>query len=101
MDKGNPMGWLSRRKSSSLASMFFRRGQAFEYVRPGNMFRCVHDDDLEETAEILSVGTDAYGIPHVKFNVTFSRPNRFAYEEGNRMLALRSFAERYRERVTA
>ncbi len=100
-DKGTAMSWLDRDKCRSLASMFFRRGKSLEYVRPGNMFRCMHDGDLEETAEIISVGTDAYGIPHVKFNVTFSRPNRFAYEEGNRMLALRSFADRYRERVTA
>ena len=65
-----------------------------------NMFRRLHDNNLLEIAEITSVGTDAYGIPHVRFNVTFSRPDRYACEEGSRMLALRSFAERYRERVS-
>jgi hypothetical protein len=100
MSKGVAMGWLGRESDRSLASMFFRRGKAIEYVRPGNIFRRVHEDNLLETAEIVSVGTDAYGIPHVRFNVTFSRPNRFSYDEGSRMLALRSFAERYRERVS-
>jgi hypothetical protein len=100
MSKGVAMGWLGRDSVKSLTSMFFKRDKALEYVRAGNMFRRVHDDNLLETAEITSVGTDAYGIPHGRFNVTFSRPNRFAYDEGSRMLALRSFAERYRERVS-
>lgn len=95
------MGWLDRDVGKSLTSMLFRRARAQDAVRPGCMFRRVHEDDLVETAEVESVGTDAYGIPHVKFKVTFSRPNRYAYEEGSRMLALRSFADRYRERVPA
>jgi hypothetical protein len=80
--------------------MFFRRGKALEYVRPGNIFRRVHDNTLHETAENTTVATDACGIPHVRFNVTFSPPDRFAYNEGSRMLALQSFAELYRERVS-
>ena len=95
------MGWLDRENGKSLASMFFRRSKATEYVRPGCLFRRIHDDELVETAEVQSVAADAYGIPHVKFKVTFSRPNRFTYDEGSRMLALRSFADRYRERVPA
>jgi hypothetical protein len=100
MSKVVAVGWLDRESDRSLASMFFRRGKALEYVRPGNMFSRLHDNNLLEIAEITSVGTDAYGIPHVRFNVTFSRPDRYACEEGSRMLALRSFAERYRERVS-
>ncbi|MBK19004.1 MAG: hypothetical protein CMM52_09250 [Rhodospirillaceae bacterium] len=98
---GASMGWQSEDKGRRLASMFFKRGRALEYVRPGSTFQRVHDDELVETAEVESVGTDAYGIPHVKFKVSFSRPNRFSYDEGSRMLALRSFADRYRERVLA
>ena len=95
------MGWLDRENGKSLASMFFRRGKAFENVLPGCLFRRIHDNELVETAEVESVAADAYGIPHVKFKVTFSRPNRFSYDEGSRMLALKSFADRYRERVSA
>jgi len=50
---------------------------------------------------VESVAPDPYGIPHVKFNLTFSRTNRFSSEEGPRMLALRTFADRYREKVPA
>ena len=98
---GAGMGWQSEDTGRRLASMFFKRGRALEYVRPGSMFQRVHDDELVETAKVESVATDAYGIPHVKFKVSFSRPNRFTYDEGSRILALRSFADRYKERVLA
>jgi hypothetical protein len=51
-----------------------------------------------ETAEVLSVSPDTYGIPHVRFNVSFQRPTRSITHEGQRVLALKSFAERYTER---
>jgi hypothetical protein len=95
------MGWLNGKGGKSLASMFFRRSNNLEEVQPGRTFRRVHEDDLVETAEVESVAADPYGIPHVKFKVIFSRPNRFTYEEGTRMLALETFADRYREQVLA
>ena len=93
------MGWFNRKKGQTLSGMLFGRGKHMEYVQPGTAFRRVHDDELIETAEVESVAADPYGIPHVKFKVIFSRSNRFTYEEGTRMLALRTFAERYREQV--
>ena len=93
------MGWQSEDKGRTLASMFFKRGRELEYVRPGSMFKRVHDDEIVETAKVESVATNADGIPHVKFKVSFSRPNRVTYDEGSCMLALRSFADLYKERV--
>ena len=62
------------------------------------MFKRVHDDELVETAKVESVATDSYGIPHVKFKVSFSRPNRFSYDEGRsgcwRCVALRIVTKR-------
>ena len=81
--------------------MFFHRGRRMEYVRLGSTFQRVHEDHLIETAEVESVRTGAYGIPHVKFKVSFHRPNRSTFEEGSRMLALRTFADRNRDRVHA
>lgn len=94
------MGWLNRKEGQSFVSAIFGRGKRMEYVQPGTTFRRVHPDELIETAEVESVAADPYGIPHVKFKVIFSRANRFTYEEGTRMLALRTFADRYREQVT-
>ena len=63
--------------------------------------RRIHEDELIETAEVESVVTDPYRIPHVKFKLIFSRTNHFSYEKGTHMLALRTFADRYREKVPA
>ena len=97
------MGWFNGKEWRSLSDMLFGRDKGLDkimdYVRPGTAFRRIHEDELVETAEVESVATDPYGIPHVKFKVIFSRTNRFSYEEGTRMLALRTFAERYREQV--
>ncbi len=82
-----------------LTSMFFKRGRKLEYVRPGSTFRRIHDDKMIETATVLSVATDSFGIPHVQFQVTFRRPNRNFFDGGARMLALKSFADHYTERV--
>ena len=82
-----------------LTSMFFKRGKKLEYVRAGSTFRKVHDDTMVETATILSVAVDSFGIPHVQFQVTFRRPNRNFFDGGARMLALKSFAKHYTERV--
>jgi len=82
------MGWFSRIEWQTLSGMLFGQDKRMVYVRP-------------ETAEVESVATDPYGILHVKFKLIFSRTNRFSYEEGTRMLALRTFADRYREKVPA
>ena len=79
--------------------MFFKRGRKFEYIRAGSTFRKVHDDTMVETATILSVATDSFGIPHVQFQVTFRRPNRNFFDGGARMLALKAFAKHYKERI--
>ena len=60
----------------------FRRGKKLEYVRPGSTFQKIHAYKMIETARVLSVGTDAYGILHVRFQVSFSRPNRNQFDGG-------------------
>ncbi len=85
-------------KGRELCSMFFRRGNAMEYIKAGSTFRRTHADRMVETAEVLSVATDSFGIPHVRFSITFQRPDRNVFNEGPRMLALKTFAERYTER---
>lgn len=93
------MGWFNRIVGQKFSAMFAERNKRSDDVRPGTTFRCVHDDDLVETAQVEEVATDPYGIPHVKFRLIFSRSNRFSYEEGTRMLALSSFTDRYKEQV--
>jgi len=81
--------------------MFFKRGSSLEYITAGSTFRRT-EAHVVETAEVLSVSTDSFGIPHVRYNVSFQRPARTAtHHEGQRVLALKSFAERYTERCAA
>ncbi|MEX2453556.1 MAG: hypothetical protein WD470_02565 [Rhodospirillaceae bacterium] len=100
-EKSEVMGWLKSGSGRSLSSFFFKRGSRLEYVRPGSTFRRIHQGAMVETAQVLSVGTDSYGIPHVRFQVSFLRNNHNRFDGGARMLALKCFAEQYRERVSA
>ncbi len=84
-----------------LGGMFFRRGSAVEFIKPGSSFRRIHPDRLEETAKVLSVGPDASGITHVWFQIDFKRPFVDSFTDGQRVLALKSFASLYTERVAA
>lgn len=95
------MSWLKNDNGRSLTSFFVKRGRDLEYVRAGSTFQRVHRDCMVKTAQVLSVGTDSYGIPHVRSQASFRRPNQSRFDGGGRMLALKSFADQYRERVSA
>ena len=83
-----------------LAGLFsMRRIDRAEQVQPGVTFRVVHANHLIETAEVLSVGADRCGITHVQYQVRFQSSNRSGFDQSRRMLALSSFADRYRDRM--
>ena len=79
--------------------MFFKRGDQIEYIKMDSTFRCAHADRTIETAEVISVYADSFGIPHVRYSVSFKRPYRERFQEGPRILALRSFFDHFSERV--
>ena len=94
------LGKNGHQKTPMLAGLFsMRRVDPAEQVQPGVTFRVVHPNHLIETAEVLSIGADRYGIPHVHYQVRYQRSNRSVFEESQRMLALISIADRYRERM--
>lgn len=86
-------------KARKLSSILVDRGDAFEYVKSGSAFRRLHSGRMVETAEIHAVYTDGAGIPHVRFDVIFGKPQRPQYRDGPRILAVKTFFENYRERV--
>jgi hypothetical protein len=63
----------------------------------GASFRRSRPFDLEETASVISVGSDLQGVPHVRFNVKIAGPHVVLEEQ--RTLSLESFRNLYRERV--
>jgi hypothetical protein len=86
------MNALNARK---LTSMFVKRDDALVYVSAASIFRRVSDDDTTETARIEAVYVDPSGIPHVRYHVTFERPNCAPHSEGPRDLALRAFMQNF------
>lgn len=80
--------------------MFYKRGASLENITAGSTFRRT-EPNVVETAEVLSVTRDSYGIPHVRYTVRFQHATRAPTTEGQRVLALKSFAERYTERCVA
>ena len=93
------MSWLNMSSTGRVLASVFHRGGHLENIEAGETYRRVHEDHMEETAEVLSVADDPYGIPHVRFHVSFRRPNRNFFDGGARMLALSSFTDRYTELV--
>lgn len=102
-------GRLSGRNSSNSvsfhkrerASFFFRRGKEVQYLKAGAKFRRLRDKSTEETAKVLSVSTDGFGIPHVRYEIEIGKLGaQTRFKDGPRVLALQSFIGAYREMVT-
>jgi len=82
-----------------LRSMFVMQGDTLVYVSAGSAFRRVRTDKMSETARIDAVYTDATGIPHVRYDVTFQKAEGDPRHEGPRNLALSAFIQNFSERV--
>ena len=101
MTKEEAAIWLNQPNKTGhpLVSMFLtRRGKQLEYVRPGASYRRMTAEKVEETVEITAMAVDSFGIPHVRFKVSFRRPDGKQFDGGVRMLALKEFGTQYRER---
>jgi len=76
----------------------FRRGH-LEAVQPGRQFRPLVAGLMVSTARVLTIGPDAYGIPHVYFEITMTAPSGRNVVHENRVLSLERFAALYPEPV--
>lgn len=79
----------------------FRKGNDGSDVRTGAVYRRVRSDNTVETATVLAIGDDSFGIPHVRYQVCFGRADNKVFEEDQRVLALSSFAEHYPESLAS
>ena len=58
--------------------MFFRRRSAVDDVREGAIFQRSHPSNFVERAEVVWIGKDHFGIPHVQMQISpcpFSHPS--------------------------
>ena len=91
-----------KNKGQERPGMFFKRGKSVEYIKAGSSFRRKRGDATIETARVLSVASDSFGIPHVRFEVVFEKPSMASrVVDGPRVLALNTFADMYEERVAS
>ncbi len=63
-------------------------------IEQGAVYRRERRYNVVELAEVLWVGLDLSGIPHVRFQLSYLG-SEFADEQSTRMLALASFAALY------
>lgn len=75
----------------------FKKPNEGNGVRAGSVYRRVRRDNTVETATVLAIGDDPFGIPHVRYEVCFGRTDNRIFEADQRVLSLSSFAEHYRE----
>jgi len=75
--------------------LFARKAPDIEGIRTGAVFRRVRHDNTVETAKVIAIDKDSFGIPHVRYEVVFGRRDRAPLAEGQRVLALQRFAETY------
>ena len=88
---------VKRRESVSL---FIKRGRKVEFVKSGSLFHRTKADNSIETARVIAMRTDAFGIAHVRYEVSIARQHVVAsYFEGPRTLALNAFVDKYSERL--
>lgn len=87
-----------RARACSGLSSFFGVGRSADSIRPGSLFRRTHKNKTVETARVLTVASDMLGIPHVRYELVIERAHRRFIEEP-RILALKTFADTYKEYV--
>lgn len=75
--------------------MFFKRAKTREIIK-GAQYERLHNGNMIERVVVLSIGDDSFGIPHVRYRVSYSTPNREEFE-GTKMLSLESFSDLYTE----
>ncbi len=76
-------------------TMKTRKDLDTESVRAGSVYRVACAGNLVETATVLAVDDDSFGIPHVRYLVCIGRSDNHVFEKGPRVLALSCFAEHY------
>ncbi len=80
--------------------MLWRRKESVE-VPVGARFRRGACNHVLELAEVVAVGRDGAGIPHVQYKVQFQRLNDHQPAVEKRTLALSAFTRLYPERMPA
>ncbi len=74
--------------------MLFKRRNRDAEVTEGAVFKRIHPTNLVELAEVVWVGKDSSGIPHVRYKMSYVRSDGND-PQGTRILSVSCFTERY------
>ena len=98
--RGKTRAELLAVRGDERTSFFMKRGRKIVFVKSGSMFSRKHNDSSVETARIIGMQTDTFGIAHVRYEVSIARRHiAGSYFEGPRTLAVAAFADTYTDRT--
>jgi hypothetical protein len=70
----------------------------YQEIQPGATFRRRNYGNVEETARVVSLHTDAQDVQHVRFELRLRRQDGGTFDFGSRTLGIDAFAGEYRQR---
>lgn len=79
-------------------SLFGRRGLDTSQVKAGRMFRHRDAKGRLETAKVIGF-CEILGLTHVRYDLRIDQPGHRPFEDGPRVLGLKTFLERFSEPV--
>jgi hypothetical protein len=78
--------------------LFGRRGAGIEQVKAGRVFRHAGGKDRQETATVIGF-CEILGMTHVRYDLRIERPGHRPFEDGPRVLGIKTFLEHFSEPV--
>lgn len=78
--------------------LFGRRGLNFDQVKAGRVFRHSDGKGRLETATVIGL-CEILGMTHVRYELRIDQPGRRPFEDGPRVLGIKTFLEHFCEPV--
>lgn len=78
--------------------LFGRRGLNTEQVKAGRVFRHADGKGRLETATVVGL-CEILGMTHVRYDLRIDQPGRRPFEDGPRVLGIKTFLEHFSEPV--
>jgi len=80
--------------------LFNRRGANPEQVKAGRVFRRGDSNGRQETATVICL-CEILGMTHVRFDLRIDKPGHRPFEDGPRVLGMKTFLDHFCEPVSS
>ena len=78
--------------------LFSRRGTNPDRVKAGRIFRHSDGSGRSETATVIGL-CEILGMPHVRYDLRIDQPGHRPFEDGPRVLGMKTFVEHFCEPI--